>query len=179
MQGAPLFFNHIIFSIEMINPNPSPAWRDRVRIIISSLVLTKRRSHITAALQQLPHAGTHYPADHSTGNFRTGVTGWRGCKIIRLAVDENRPASHPVYGKTVCKKHGECKSIVSEQWRQIARMVGMLTAAWIIMRHGVRKRIFHIALALRSPVNVKTKNLPMAWIFGTGQAVDFGPNNHA
>lgn len=93
-------------------------------------------------------------------------------------MNDNRSANHFVYGKTIRYKQGERKSIVFKQRRQVTGVVGMLTAAWVVMRHGVRKRIIHIAPALGPRVDMKSQYLFMARKLGMGQAANLRPDDY-
>ena len=58
-------------------------------------------------------------------------------------------------------------------------MARMSTAAWIIVRHGVRKRIIHAAAAVGPCMDVKSKNLSLAGWTALGKAADFRIDDHA
>lgn len=94
-------------------------------------------------------------------------------------MDDNRPSNHIVYRKTAGQKRGERESAILKKRRQIACMAGMFAAAWVVMGHGARKRIIHIPSTIGSLMNMKSKNTPVAWKPGVGQAVDPGPDDHA
>lgn len=124
-------------------------------------------------------AGTRCPANYAAGDLCTGAAGWLGCKIIRMIMDDDCSANDLVYGKTVRQKHGERKTMVSKQRWQVACMAGMFTAVWIVMRHGVRERVLHIARTRSPLVDMKSKNLFRARTFATGQAADLRPDGRA
>ena len=123
--------------------------------------------------------GTHDPSNHTAGNFGAGITGWLGGKIIGMVMDNNGSANHLINGKAVGQKCTQRKSIVPKQRRQVASVVRMSTATWIIVRHGIRERIIHIAAAVGSRVDVKSKNPPLARRITLGKAADFRTDDHA
>lgn len=121
---------------------------------------------------------THW-LDHSAGDLCAGMTGRLSCKIIRVIMNDDGSAHHFTDGKPVCQKQGEGGSPVFKQRRQVAGVIRMLTAAWIIVGHSVGKGIIHIAGTVRSLVNVKAKNPALARELGMGQTMELGPDEHS
>lgn len=115
----------------------------------------------------------------AAGDLCAGVAGRLGRKIIRVVVDDDGPADHLIYGKAVRQKQGKRKAAVSEQRRQVPGVVWMLTAVWVVMGHGVRERVVHIARAVGPFVDVESEDPLMARPLGQGQAADLGPDDHA
>lgn len=87
-----------------------------------------------------------------------------------MVVENDRPANHLVDGKTIGQKQGKGKPVVPEQQRQIPGVIGMPAAIGIVMGHGVRKRIAHIAAAVGSLVDVEPKDPLLAGNVRLGQA---------
>lgn len=72
-------------------------------------------------------------------------------------MDDDCSANHLIHGKAVSQKQGERIPVVSEQRRQISGVMRVLTTARIVMRHGIRERVIHVAGAVTPFVNVKPK----------------------
>ena len=94
-----------------------------------------------------------------------------------MIVDDDCSANHFMDRKAVRQKHREGKAVVSKQRRKVAGMVRMRTALWIVVGHGVGKGIVHIAPAVGSLVDVKSKNPFLTGVLRQGQAVDLSPDD--
>ena len=136
--------------------------------------------HLEIKLQAsvLP-AGARDSPNHSTGDFCAGISGWLGCKVVRLIVDNDCPANYAVDGKTIGQKQGKGNPVISKQRRQISGVIGMLTAIWIIVRHGIGKRIVYAAAAVAPFMDMKSENPFLTGNIRLGQAADLGEDNHS
>ena len=58
-------------------------------------------------------------------------------------------------------------------------MVGMLTAVGIVVGHGLREGIGHIAFAAASRVYMESKDVLLAGGFGARETADLSTDDHA
>ena len=94
-------------------------------------------------------------------------------------MEDDRPADHLVNGKTVGQKQGEGAPVVPEQRRQISGVIWMPAAVGIVVGHGVSQRIVHIAAAVGTLMDMKSKDPLLAGKIRLGQAADLGEDDHA
>ena len=73
-------------------------------------------------------------------------------------MNDDRPAGHFIGSKSVGQKDGQSEAPVAEKGRHIPGVVGVLTAAGVIVGHDVGKGALVMAAAFRALVYVKAKN---------------------
>ena len=94
-------------------------------------------------------------------------------------MDDDRFADYLADGKSVRQKYAQRISVVAIQRRQVPCVVWMLTTARVVMGHGVRKRIVHIAAAVGPFVDMKPEYSVMAGKLGFWETVDLGADDNA
>lgn len=96
-------------------------------------------------------------AQDAAGNFFSRIPGRLAFEIIGMRVDNDGTPNDLRDGKAVGKKGKVCFAAVAKQRRQIAGVCRMRTFFGVEMRTGVRKRVFAVAGAGFSLVNMKTE----------------------
>lgn len=69
------------------------------------------------------------PADHTAGKLYPRIPGGLGVKIIRITMEDDRPADDLFHMESSCKHHHVCFSRSFQQRRQVSRMVRVLRPA--------------------------------------------------
>jgi hypothetical protein len=139
---------------------------------------TFRKKARTAEIHGLP-AGRRRSPNHAAGDFRAGIPGGLRHKVIRVIMDNHRSADHLVHHKAAGQAYREREPVVPEQRRQVSGVTGMLTAVYVVMLHGVGKRLVRAAAAIGPLVNVESKDLFLTGAAAPGKAADLGADNHA
>ena len=94
----------------------------------------------------------------ATGNFGSGIAGWLGGEIIRIAVNDDCSSDDLAGTEFISQKCRKCIAIISKQWRKIPGVRRMFTVIRIIMGHCIGKWVRHISAAVISFVDMVGKD---------------------
>lgn len=116
-----------------------------------------------------------FRANHTAGNFLPGISGWLGGEIVRMRMNNDRPAKHFLNGKTIRHKNRNSLSATAKQGWQVSGVAGMELVFGIIVDQCIGKGIRFISCAGAAFVDVKAKEASLCF----RQAADICQDHYA
>lgn len=108
----------------------------------TSMPMSAKTGHFFRSALFAFHPPQSYCADYAAGNFAACVSGWLGCKVIGITVNDHRSADDVPDPKPVRHNGKPCFPIARQQRRKIPRVLWMRHATRIVMAAGIRETGF-------------------------------------
>ena len=112
--------------------------------------------------------------DHAARDLFAGRAARLSMHIVRAYVYDHGQTDNIGYLESVGQNAHIRAAAVFEQRRQIARVIWVLAAVWVIMRKRVRKFVLGVSRAAFSAVYMEREHAVFAFLAGMGQAAHVG-----
>lgn len=118
-------------------------------------------------------------ADHTARNLLAGIARRLGGKIIGTGMDNHGFADDLGHAEATGQHHAERISAGFKQRRQIARVLRMLAAAGIVVRHRAGEGVRHITRADAAFVDMEAEHTPGTRAVFMRKPTNFRAHQHA